>query len=161
MTDIRIYGDTVRSSELRHEIPLTIPDPFLYVERNGTRHVFISSLELARARELPGLEVHPFEEVGWDELIRSGLHREEIYKPLVLNACRALGVESAVVPRYFPLELADHLRGEGIQLSPERESFSRRRRVKTEAEIAGIRRAQRACEAALDAVREPLRAARE
>jgi Xaa-Pro aminopeptidase len=159
MPDILIYGDTVRSPELRHEIPLTIPDPFLYAERDGARHVYVGSLELARIRELDGTEAHPYEEVGWDELVASGMHREEIYRPLVLNAVRDLGIERAVVPRYFPLELADHLRANGIELTPERELFSRRRRVKTRAELEGIRRAQRACEAAMDAARELLRAA--
>jgi Xaa-Pro aminopeptidase len=161
MTDIIIYGDTIRSPELRHEVPLTVPDPFLYVERDGARHVYVGSLEVARIRGLGGIDTHPYEEVGWDELIASGMHREEIYKPLVLNACRALGVERAVVPRFFPLELADHLRANGVELTPERELFSRRRRVKTQAELDGIRRAQRACEAALDAARELLRAARQ
>jgi Xaa-Pro aminopeptidase len=70
-----------------------------------------------------------------------------------------MGIEAATVPSTFPLELADHLRANGVELTPEREHFSRRRRVKNEAEIAGIRRAQRACEAALDAARELLRAA--
>jgi Xaa-Pro aminopeptidase len=161
MTDILIYGDTVRSPELRHEIPITVPDPFLYAERNGSRHVFVGSLEVARIRELDGLDVHPYEEVGYDELIASGLHREELYKPIVLNACRALGVTSAVVPRYFPLELADYLRANGVELTAERERFSSRRRVKSETEIAGIRRAQRACEAAMDAARELLRSAQQ
>ncbi len=69
MTNILIYGDTVRSPELRHEIPITVPDPFLYVEHDGTRHVFVSSLEIVRIRELDGIEAHPNEEVGWDELI--------------------------------------------------------------------------------------------
>jgi len=127
MTDILIYGDTVRSPELRHEVPITVPDPFLYAERGGARHVVVHSLEAVRIKELGGLELTPFEEVGYDDLIAQGLPREEIYKPLVLNACRKLGITSAVVPRYFPLELA------------------------------GIRRAQRACEAAMDALRELLR----
>jgi Xaa-Pro aminopeptidase len=157
MTDILIYGDTVRSPELRHEVPLTVPDPFLYAERNGVRHVVVHSLEAVRIRELGGLELTHYEEVGYDDLIGQGLPREEIYKPLVLNACRKLGITSAVVPRYFPLELADYLRAEGIELTPERELFSRRRRVKTDVELDGIRRAQRACEAAMDAVRELLR----
>ncbi|HEX3452983.1 MAG TPA: Xaa-Pro peptidase family protein [Gaiellaceae bacterium] len=159
MTDILIYGDTVRSPELRHEIPITIPDPFLYAERNGDRHVYVSSLELARVRELDGLQAHPYEEVGWDELIASGMHREEIYKALVLNACRAIGVTSATVPRFFPVDLADHLRAEGIELTPARQPFAKRRRVKSQTELDGIRRAQRACEAAMDAARELLRAA--
>src|SRR5712691_4871964 len=157
MTDILIYGDTVRSPELRHEVPLTVPDPFLYAERAGSRYVYVHSLEVARICEFESIEVHAYEEVGWDDLIGQGLQREEIYKPLVLNACRKLGITSAAVPRYFPLELADHLRAEGIELTPERELFSNRRRVKTEVELDGIRRAQRACEAAMDAVRELLR----
>src|SRR5207237_6872322 len=123
--------------------------------------VFVGSLEVARIRELDGLDVHAYEEVGYDDLIASGLQREEIYKPLVSNACRELEIASAVVPRYFPLELADHLRGEGIELTPERELFSRRRRVKTGVEIEGIRRAQRAAEAAMDAVRKLLREAKQ
>lgn len=161
MTDILIYGDTVRSPELRHEIPLTVPDPFLYAERDGARHVYVGSLEVARIRELDGIVTHPYEEVGWDELMASGIGREEIYKPIVLNAVRALGIERATVPRFFPLELADHLRANGVELTPERELFARRRRVKSQTELEGIRRAQRACEAALDAARELLRAARE
>ena len=159
MTDILIYGDTVRVPELRHEIPITVPDPFLYAEREGARHVYVGSLEVARIRELDGLDVHPYEDVGYDDVIASGMNREVFYKTLVLNACRQLGITSAVVPRFFPVELADHLRGEGIELTPDRELFSRRRRVKSETELEGIRRAQRACEAAMDAVREVLRAA--
>src|SRR5438132_2394421 len=161
MPDILIYGDTIRSPELRHEIPLTVPDPFLYAERDGVRHVVVHSLEASRIRELDGIELTPNEALGYDDLIKSGLHREDLYKPLVLNACRKLGITKAVVPRYFPLELADHLRAEGIELTPDRELFSRRRRVKTGVEIEGIRRAQRAAEAAMDAVRKLLREAKQ
>jgi Xaa-Pro aminopeptidase len=159
MTDILIYGDTVRSAELRHEVPLTVPDPFLYAERDGARSVYVHSLEIARIRELGGIEAHALEEVGYDEVIASGIHREDMYKPLVTNACRALGITSAVVPPTFPLDLADHLRGEGLELTPQRELFAGRRRVKSSVELEGIRRAQRACEAAMDSVRELLRAA--
>ena len=33
--DVLIYADTLRSPELRHEIPAGIGDPFLYAERDG------------------------------------------------------------------------------------------------------------------------------
>jgi Xaa-Pro aminopeptidase len=157
--DVLIYGDTIRSPELRHEVPLAVPDPFLYAERNGTRHVFVHSLEFTRVAELGGLEVIPYEQIGYDELIANGVDREDLYLPAVTNACRKLGIESAVVPRTFPVALADHLRAQGIELTPDRNLFAERRRVKTAHEIAGIRRAQRACEAAMDAVREMLREA--
>ena len=48
MPDVLVYGDTVRHAELRHELPLVVPDPFLYAEADGQRHVIVGSLERAR-----------------------------------------------------------------------------------------------------------------
>ena len=61
--------------------------------------------------------------------------------------------------RRFHSSLADRLRAEGLRLTVDREEFARRRRVKNEVELAGIRRAQRAAEAGMDAARELLRRA--
>ena len=73
MVDVLIYGDTIRSAEMRHEIPLVVPDPFLYAELGGARHVVVSSIESARIAALDsGLEVHSLEEFGWDELVTGG-----------------------------------------------------------------------------------------
>jgi Xaa-Pro aminopeptidase len=155
--DVVIYADTVRSPELRHEIPLAIPDPFLYIERNGSRHVVIGALELPRVRALDGLQVHPLEEFGYDELLRSGLTRSQIRDELNARACEALGVGSATVPGDFPLEVADSLRARGLDVSTDRELFDGRRRVKNKHELAGMRRAQRAAEAGMDAARELFR----
>jgi Xaa-Pro aminopeptidase len=64
------------------------------------------------------------------------------------------------VPPGFPLEKADFLRANGVELAVDRALFEDRRRAKTERELQGIRNAQRACEAALDEARALLRAAR-
>jgi Xaa-Pro aminopeptidase len=158
--DVLIFADSLRSPEMRHEVPLGIPDPFLYVERDGERHVVASSFELGRITEVaPELQVLPLEEFGIDELYAQGLPREEIELEVILRAARRFEIEQAVVPGTFPLEVADHLRGNGIQVRADREHFVRRRRVKNDAELAGIRRAQHAAEAAMDAARELLRSA--
>lgn len=157
MADVLIYGDTIRSPELRHEVPVDIGDPFVYVERNGSRRVFVGSLEIPRLRGLDGLELTPLEAIGFDELAVSGLSFAEIELELVLRACREAGVEEALVPRGFPVATADHLRENGITISAEGEFFERRRRAKTRAEVDGIRRAQRGCERALDELRRGLR----
>ncbi|MDP8911104.1 MAG: Xaa-Pro peptidase family protein [Actinomycetota bacterium] len=159
MPDVLIYADTSRSPELRHEVPLTVPDPFLYAERDGTRFAVASSLEVPRLRELRGLEVLALDELGMDELIAQGMSREKISLELSARACRHIGITNAVVPAAFPLELADHLRANGIELQADRSFFDERRRVKTAAELAGIRRAQAAAEAGMAAARELLRRA--
>jgi Xaa-Pro aminopeptidase len=158
--DVLIYADTVRSPSMRHEVPILVPDPFLYVERNGSRHTVSTSFEVDRIAAIPGgPEAHAYEEFGSDELIASGLPREDVELEVVVNACKSLGVENAVVPPTFPIGLGERLWQAGIRVTSDRETFSSRRRVKTEAELAGIRRAQRAAEAGMDAARELLRRA--
>ena len=160
MSDVLIYADSIRFAEMRHEVPLGVPDPFLYAERNGTRSVVASSFELGRINDVaPDIEALPMEEFGIDELYAQGLTREEIELEVVLRAARRFGIDDAVVPGTFPLELADHLRSNGIQVRADRHLFVQRRRVKNDAELAGIRRAQRAAEAAMDAARELMRSA--
>jgi Xaa-Pro aminopeptidase len=155
--DLLIYGDTVRSPELRHEVPVPVPDPFLYVERNGSRYAFVGSLEIPRMQDLDGLQAVPFEELGMDDLIAQGLDSDQLDRELVLRACRRVGVDEAVAPRTFPLDVADHLRANGVQVRAQGDVFDTRRRVKTEEEREGIRRAQRAAEGAMDAIRARLR----
>ena len=159
MPNVLIYADSVRSPEMRHEVPLGIGDPFLYAETNGSRHVVIGSLEIPRVRELGRFEIHPPEEFGIDELIAAGRKSDEVLDELVLRACRTLGITDAVVPFWFPLRVADHLRANGVDLTADRHFFDGRRRAKTHAELEGIRRAQRAAEAGMSAARELLRAA--
>jgi Xaa-Pro aminopeptidase len=150
MPDVLIVADTIRSPELRHEVPLTVPDAFFYLEQNGTKHVVAPSMELVRLPEVaPELVGHPFEEYGIDQLFREGKTLEQAQLEVLLRACRALGVERAVVPAEFPVREADHLRANGIELTPDKTFFDGRRRSKNDAELAGIRRAQRAAEAGM------------
>jgi Xaa-Pro aminopeptidase len=156
---VLIYADTARSPELRHEIPLLIGDPFLYAERDGRRFVLTNVLEREKLTALGDVEVHLADEYGLDELIAAGRSRDEIRDELLIRACRAFGIEDAVVPFWFPLELADVLRATGIELRPDSDFFDDRRRRKNAAEIEGIRRAQRAAEAGMTAARQLLAAA--
>jgi Xaa-Pro aminopeptidase len=159
MPDVLIYGDTFRSPELRHEVPLGVPDPFLYVEQDGVRHIAIGSMEVPRLRALGLFELHPWDELGADELIAAGLSYPEMRAEVAVRAVAKLGMREAAVPETFPVWLADRLRAQGVQLTVDASLFERRRRVKSAAELAGIRRAQRAAEAAMDTARELLRRA--
>jgi Xaa-Pro aminopeptidase len=147
--DVLIYGDSVREPALRHEVPIAIGDPFLYLETGAERHVVTSGLELPRVRELTGLTVHTLDEFGLHELVGSGLGREEVYDEVFARATQALGVSNAVVPHTFAVGFADLLRARGVELTADRDLFAERRRVKNERELAGVRRAQRAAEAGM------------
>lgn len=160
MTDVLMYGDTMRHPELRHEVPLTLGDPFLYAEKDGGAHIVVTDFEWPRIQEA-GVEaelISPFA-LGLDELLRSGKKYWQIMLELTLRGVQRIGVTKAIVPHTFPLQLADFLRENGVELTPDREFFDRRRRVKNDTELEGIRRAQRAAEAGMDAARDLFRRA--
>jgi Xaa-Pro aminopeptidase len=159
MAGVLIYGDTLRSPAMRHEVPLGIGDPFLYLETDGRRVVVTNALEDDRiAQAAPDLERLLADELGLDELIAQGLPREVVYRELFARAVQRVGIEAATVPPEFPLALADRLRESGVALSPDDQEFEERRRRKTAAEMAGIRRAT---EAGLAGLAECARALRE
>jgi Xaa-Pro aminopeptidase len=155
---VLIYGDSVRSTTLRHEVPVAIGDPFLYLEANGTRAVTASAIERPRLEEAGGFDVISLEELGWDELIVSGRPRWDVEMEVAARAVEKLGLTSADVPAEFPVELADRLRERGVTVLANHEEFARRRRAKNAAEIAGVRRAQAAADAAMRRAAELLRA---
>jgi len=156
MADVLIFADSVVSPEMRHEVPVMVPDPFLYAEKDGKRYSVSTAFEVGRLAE-SGIEAHPWEDFGYDELLEQGLPRDEIvWLHINLNACRELGIDVATVPRSFPLSTADHLRANDVTLNPDYTFFADRRRVKNEAELEGIRRAQKAAEAGMGAAKEIL-----
>ena len=154
MPDVLIFADSETSPELRHEVPVLVPDPFLYAEKDGKKVTSSTSFEVERLAAA-GIEAHALEEFGYDELLAQGVPRvEAIALHTTLNACRSFGVEDAVIPWSFPTFIADHLRANGIILTPDYEFFAARRRVKNEAELEGIRKAQNAATAAMGAARD-------
>ena len=161
MATILLYGDTIRYPALRHEVPLEIVDPFLFVDRDGERLLLTNALEAPRIAEaLPGVQLLGVEELGLFDMVKEGMPRDDAQLETVVRALRRWEVGSALVPRDLPIALADRLRGEGVALEVDGPAIEARRRVKNEAELAGIRRAQRAAEAGMAAAEELIRAAR-
>jgi Xaa-Pro aminopeptidase len=148
--NVLIRGDTETSPALRHEVPLAIGDPFLYLESDGRHAVVTSVVEDARlARVDPDLERLLNEELGRDELIAAGWPAYQIELEVAVRATERLGIREAIVPLEFPVALADRLRERGVDLNLDERAFTERRRRKTATEVAGIRRAADAALAAM------------
>jgi Xaa-Pro aminopeptidase len=156
MTDLVIYGAPDTSPDLFHAIPVGIIDPFLYAEAGGRRAATVSVLDADKVRAL-GIDILDPAQLGADELLASGASRYEVDLEIALRACRELGLERAIVPPEFPLGVADHLRAGGVALDVDPDAFVLRRRAKTDAQLDGIRRAQRAADAAMAVAAELIR----
>ena len=159
MPDLLIYGAPDTSPDMFHAIPVGIIDPFLYAESADRRAATVSVLDADKVGAL-GIDVLDPATLGADELLAGGMDRHELMLEVALRACRELGLERAIVPPEFPLAVADHLRAGGVALDVDAEAFALRRRAKTEAQLAGIRRAQKAADAAMAVAAELARALR-
>src|SRR5919112_4219412 len=137
MPDVLIYGAPNGAPDLFHAIPAGIVDPFLYVERDGRRVATVSVLDADKVSAL-GIEVLDGATLGRDELLEQGLTDTQLEGELALRACRKLGVSSGIVPPDFPLGVADALRAGGLELTVDEDGFVRRRRAKTDHQLAGI-----------------------
>ncbi len=154
--NLLIYGAPDTSPDLFHAIPVGIIDPFLYAETDGRRAATVSVLDADKVRAL-GIDVIDQAQLGADQLLASGASRHEVALEIALRACRELGLERAIVPPEFPLAGADHLRVGGIVLDVDADAFLLRRREKTPAQLEGIRRAQKAADAAMAVAAELIR----
>jgi Xaa-Pro aminopeptidase len=160
LLDLLLYGDTERNLALRHEIPIPIIDPFLYAEVGGKAYVLASSLERERLAEARSdAELVDTHQLGFLELIESGITRDEVDVELAARMAAKIGVREAIVDFDFALGMAERLRADGIVLTIDNETLKLRRRVKSEAEMAGIRRAQEAAHAGMAAAAALLRRA--
>ena len=160
MTAILFYGDTVRYPAVRHEVPLEIIDPLLVAVRDGSTSILTSSLESARISDaLPAAELVLVDELGFYEMLADGTPRDEAELEVALRAVRRWGIERATVPADLPVALADKLRDAGVGIDVDGKAVDARRRVKTPAELEGIRRAQRAAERGMAAGEALIRAA--
>ncbi|HYX87676.1 MAG TPA: M24 family metallopeptidase [Gaiellales bacterium] len=160
MTDLLFYGDTERSAAMRHELPVAIGDPFLVGIVDGRMHVMASPLERARiASAAPDAVILDMTDLGLYDLLGNGMRRHEVDLELASRAAAAMGVAEAVVDPDMPVGVADRLRADGLALHPDDEAIAARRRVKSTAELEGIRLAQTAAEAGMRAAAELLRRA--
>ncbi|HKB20171.1 MAG TPA: M24 family metallopeptidase [Gaiellaceae bacterium] len=157
MRGLLLCGDTVRSAALRHEIPIPIIDPLLFAEVDGRRYVLTTRLERDQVqRALPDAEVLEYFELGYKELVETGLSMAEAVRKIQARAVRQIGLTEAIVPADFPLGLGDRLREDGVVLSVDEAAIDLRRRTKTRLELEGIRIAQRAAEVGMAAAAQLL-----
>lgn len=142
-----LFGDTQRSAALRHEIPIAIIDPLMWVEMDDRVVILTSMLEHDRiAARLPDAEILDYFAFGMKELREQGLSHAAAECEVAARAAHHLQLSEVVVPGDFPVALADRLREDGVRLTVDDDAFQSRRRAKSPWELDGIRVAQRAAE---------------
>jgi len=156
MTDsLLIHADSMRDADMFVATGVPCTDPYTYIETDGRRIIITNALEVeVMRRDSTAGEIWTDDDFGIRELVRGGMEPHQAQMESVRRSVEKAGVSAVAVPPTFPVGLADYLREHGVMVTPDRELFEARRRLKTERQIEGIRAAQRATEAAFAAARE-------
>jgi Xaa-Pro aminopeptidase len=153
-----MFGDSTRSMDMFHALGVAILDPFLYVEDGERKVAALGVIDFETIREVhPEIELLDTMAFGRRELLEQGRDWIEAQLEVSRRALSQLGVSAATVSWDFPIALADLLRADGIELTVDHRAFEARRRVKTPAQLDGIRHAQSAADAAMGRAAELLR----
>jgi Xaa-Pro aminopeptidase len=126
------------------------PDPFVTLYDGEVRLLFARSLEYGRAvREARAASVE--RGTDYDHEAHVEQHgRSDAWSHTLAAFLDAHGVDSVATPPRFPLQTADGLRERGLSVTADDEGVVTEIRArKTDAEIAHVREAQRANEAAM------------
>lgn len=134
-----MVADSEHDANMLYATGLFVPDPFIWFEIAGKRHIVVSDLEIDRAKRAATVDcvlpLRRFKARGLDAVLS-----------LVLRKFRVRAVE---VPGNFPIGLARTLRG--IRVKARRDAFFPERAVKTTAEVRKIERALRLTEQGMSA----------
>ena len=146
----------LEENDVRYATGLVAADPFgLLVDGRGRKHLAISALEAARARQTcPRAILHTPAELFADAAPRRRTLAEQM-----LALAKKLRVRVVQAGPYFPLGVARALESGGVKVALTNAPAFPRRAIKSPREIACIARAQRAAVAALRAAVRALRAA--
>ena len=134
-----IVADSEKSADMLYASGFRAPDPFIYYRRGDEKGIVLSVLEHDRGiRERhPWVKIHRLEEFS-----SGGGDTAEVIQALA----NYLGITEYIVPKDFPLYLADALRGSGLQVACKKDDFFPERRYKSSNEISKISLAMRITE---------------
>ncbi|MFB6071096.1 MAG: M24 family metallopeptidase [Halanaeroarchaeum sp.] len=127
------------------------PDPFVTLYTPEGIALLVSTMEYGRAKSQSRADaVRQYADYDGRALVDE-YGSDEGRNRAIARFLEEFDVEAVSTDRRFPLVTADGLRDQGIEVQPDRsDAVERTRAVKTETEIAYVREAQRANEAAMD-----------
>lgn len=132
-----------------------VPDPFIFLEQNGTRTVVLSDLEIDRARkQAQADEILPY--ADFEREVQGQDKKVPTYEKVLAHFLRKRGVKSALVPANFPLAYAKELERNDIRLNTTNGLFWPEREAKTDDELKLMRRALSITEAGMARAMEVL-----
>ncbi|MDD2666832.1 MAG: Xaa-Pro peptidase family protein [Methanocellales archaeon] len=154
---LMLVSDSIRDANMFYLTNFLAPDPFFYLGKGESEFIIVSKMEFSRAKKESRVkDVRSTAEYGLPDLLKKYKDAQKARSEMLKDVLNEEGVKRIVVPSNFPFFIARELRD--FEMVPTR-LVEESREVKNKAEIESIKKAQRACESAMDVAIELVRKA--
>ncbi len=146
--NILIIAASETDANLYYATGFVAPDPFVFIQIRGKQYLWMSDLELDRAR----LQSRVDRVLSVSQLVRDyeKKHRRRPGKiDLIVDFLKTHRAKELTVPGNFPIEYFEPLKRKGFRFRSEPEPFFKKRTTKTPAEIRAIQKTLRYTEKAV------------
>lgn len=144
-----IVSESAHNADMYYATGFLAHDSFIYLN-SGDEKLLISDMELGRAKNESKIKnVVPISKYNLMGKLREKKDIDTAYCDMIMEFLQSANVEKLAVPYSFPVQLADCLRTEGLDVIPIKSPFRQMRDIKTEFEISAIGKSQKAGEKAL------------
>jgi len=134
--NLKLIFDSTKNTDLFYKIGIEVPDPFFFLDFGSRVLIFLDRRELAAFRrenknnKIKALPLEPLIEKSKKIKDKTGSENKVIFQ---IFKDYKLFKKKVIVPRYFPLDIADFLRSKGVKLKVET-CFYPERSVKSQKE---------------------------
>lgn len=144
-----MVSESEHSADMYYATKFLAVDSFIYFNSRNEK-LLVSDMELGRAKKESRVkDVIPASRYGLMEKLRKLRDVDAAYCEMIVEFLRSENVEHIAVPYNFSVQLADCMRKNDFEVTPIKSPFREMREVKSEQEIAAIKKAQWAGERAL------------
>lgn len=146
-----MISESVNNANMYYLTKFLAPDPFIYLEKDGVRSLFVSHMEFERAKkESSANRVESTLDHGIMEKIKEIRDPNLAFCDFLCDLLNKYSIKSVAVPLDFPIYIGDGIREKGIEITPKSSLVENNRAIKTTSEIDLIKKAQFACEKAME-----------
>ena len=145
-----IIADSDHDADMLYGAGLFVPDPFIFVRKNGSTHLVLSDLEIDRAtRECPQATIHSLSKLSQVAMTK-GIRRPTLAH-IACVLLKKLRIRRIKVPFNFSLGLAQAIQSHQPEITLSTTTPFPERAIKTPTEIRKIKRILEITQQGLDA----------
>ena len=150
--DIDAYlmvSESTHNADMYYLTRFLAPDPFTYLRTRDEELIVVSQMEYGRAKKESKIDVRSGLDYGMVEKIKSTGDPRKGFCEFLLELLNREDATCIAVPLNFPIYIGDELRDSGIKVNPVDGLIESERMIKGPDELVFIKKAQHACEEAM------------